>query len=78
MEETTGFRLIGDDNLTKQEVAALPGPWLSDCDRQLAITAVGGNSDAQGATRPLCCFRSFVLFAETKTRMHVWYFFKKQ
>lgn len=65
MEEITGFRLIGDDNLSKPEVAALPGPWLSDCDRQLAITAIGGDSDAQSASWPLCCFRSFLLFAET-------------
>lgn len=34
MEKT----LIGDDNWTKQEVAALPDPWLSGSDRQLAIT----------------------------------------
>lgn len=39
MEKTTGFRLIGDDKVTKQEVAALPGPWLHGCDRQLAIAA---------------------------------------
>lgn len=31
MEKTTGFRLI-DDNLTKQEVAVVPGSWLSGCE----------------------------------------------
>lgn len=68
MEETTGFRLIGDDNLTKQEVAALPAPWLSGCDRQLVITRTSCNGRQQRFTEcsvapPLLL--SLIVFAET-------------